>query len=162
MAPRNSSFFDEEANPAAVLRLSTKELSHTGNASKHSRTHITQRPNFLCADTLFKETFCLYISRITYRRIVKQLLVGNIIVSLTDLFNIKHNNSNRAKSMENTSCVAWKSSRNYGKIGGNSPIITPPIMRSAWCVSGVRGFGVVEGKAFIPRVPPSIMDVTTM
>jgi hypothetical protein len=27
---------------------------------------------------------------------------------------------------------------------------------------GVRGFGVVEGKAFIPRVPPSIMDATTM
>jgi hypothetical protein len=23
----------------------------------------------------------------------------------------------------------------------------------------VRGFGVVEGKAFIPRVPPAIMDV---
>lgn len=115
-APQNSSFFDEAANRAAVLRLSTKELSRTGNASKHSRSHITQRPYFLCADTLFKETFCLYISRITYGRIVEQLLVGHIIVSLTDLFNIKHNNNNGAKSMENTSCVTWKSSRNYGKL----------------------------------------------
>ena len=129
MAPRNSSFFDEAANSAAVLRLSTKELSHTGNASKHSRSHITQAPNFLCADTLFKETFCLYIFRITYRHIVEQLLVGNIIVSLTDLFNIKHNNSNRTKSIENTSCVAWTSSRNYGKIRGNSRLITPTILR---------------------------------
>jgi len=79
--PWHSSFFDVAGNPVGVMRLSTKELSRTGNASKHSQSHITQRPIFLCADTLFKETFCLYISRITYRRIVGKLLVGNIIVS---------------------------------------------------------------------------------
>jgi len=128
---RNSSFFDVAVNPSAVLRLSTKELSRTGNASQHSRSHITQRPNFLCADTLFKETFCLYISRITYRRIVEKLLVRNIIVSFTDLFNIKHNNSNRAKGMESTSGVAWKNSRTYGKIRGNSRLITRTVLRSA-------------------------------
>jgi hypothetical protein len=75
---------------------------------------------------------------------------------------MKHNNSNRAKGMESTSCVAWKNSRTYGKITGNSRLITPTILRCAYCVPGVRGFGVVEGKAFIRRVPPSIMDVTTM
>lgn len=111
-----------------VLRLSAKELYRTGNASKHSRSHITQRPNFLYADTLFKETFCLYISRIMHRRIVEELLVGNIIVSLTELFNTKHNNSNRAQGMENTSCVTWKSSRTCGKIRGNSRLITPTIL----------------------------------
>ena len=53
--------------------------------------------------------------------------------------------------MESTSCVAWKSSRTYGNISGNSRFITPTILRRAWCLPGGERFRGSKRQGFYSK-----------